>query len=165
MTTGSRSTVNSSLRMALSIQKMALIACVVVSLMSDCVMARPMVRRIKSTSEFDRLLEKHSTTTGLPVIVDFYSDGCGPCRQIAPVYQKMAAETGQENAVFVKVDTNAQHELSSRYNVRSLPTFFVFYGGKKVDSMSGAGAQQLEQMVNKVVSRSRRENVVLTKEG
>lgn len=152
------------LRMALSIQKMALIACVVVSLMSDCVMARPMVRRIKSTSEFDRLLEKHSTTTGLPVIVDFYSDGCGPCRQIAPVYQKMAAETGQDNAVFVKVDTNAQHELSSRYNVRSLPTFFIFYGGKKVDSMSGAGAQQLQSMVSGVVSRSRRENVVLTKE-
>jgi len=153
-----------STRIPRSLHKMALIACCAVLLLSDSAMARPMVRNIKSTQEFDRLLEKHASETGLPVIVDFYSDGCGPCRQIAPVYQKMAKETGQENAVFVKVDTNAQHELSSRYNIRSLPTFFIFYNGKKVDSMSGAGAQQLQQMVSTVVSKSRRENVLLSRE-
>ena len=76
----------------------------------------------------------------------------------------MAKDIGQENAVFVKVDTNAMHELSSRYQVRSLPTFLLFYNGKQVDQMVGAGAQQLQQMVNSVVSKSRRENIILSKE-
>ena len=45
--------------------------------------ARPVVRSIRSAHEFDRLLQKHSTETGLPVVVDFYSDGCGPCRMVS----------------------------------------------------------------------------------
>ena len=44
------------------------------------------------TTEFDRLMKKHATQTGLPVIVDFYSDGCGPCRMIAPIFKKLAKE-------------------------------------------------------------------------
>jgi len=151
-------------RITSSLHKIALFALFFALMMIDSTSARPMVRRIKSSNEFDRLLEKHATETGLPVIVDFYSDGCGPCRQIAPAYLQMAKDIGQESAVFVKVDTNAIHELSNRYNVRSLPTFKLFYNGKIVDSMSGAGAQQLQQMVNSVVSKSRRENVLLTRE-
>jgi len=42
--------------------------------------ARPAVRSIKDTKQFDQLVKKHKAETGLPVIVDFYSDGCGPCR-------------------------------------------------------------------------------------
>ena len=41
-------------------------------------------------------MKKHSTQTGLPVIVDFYSDGCGPCRMIAPVFKKLAKEIGNK---------------------------------------------------------------------
>lgn len=66
--------------------------------------ARPLVRHIRSTHEFDRLLKKHAGETGLPVIVDFYSDGCGPCRMMAPVFKQLAKEIGQEKAVFTKVD-------------------------------------------------------------
>jgi thiol-disulfide isomerase/thioredoxin len=40
--------------------------------------------------EFDRLIKKHATETGLPVVVDFYSDGCGPCRMMAPIFKKVA---------------------------------------------------------------------------
>ena len=42
-------------------------------------------------SEFNKLIRHHKEKTGLPVIVDFYSDGCGPCRQMAPIYKKMAS--------------------------------------------------------------------------
>eukprot|EP00566_Odontella_aurita_P007538 CAMPEP_0113574942 /NCGR_PEP_ID=MMETSP0015_2-20120614/27415_1 /TAXON_ID=2838 /ORGANISM="Odontella" /LENGTH=682 /DNA_ID=CAMNT_0000478111 /DNA_START=102 /DNA_END=2150 /DNA_ORIENTATION=+ /assembly_acc=CAM_ASM_000160 len=126
--------------------------------------ARPLVRHIRSTHEFDRLLKKHATETGLPVIVDFYSDGCGPCRMIAPTFKKLAGEIGQDNAVFVKVDTNSLHELSSRYSVRSLPTFKFFYNGKVVNEFSGAGEGQLRQFTQQVVSKSQRENVKLTRD-
>uniref|UniRef100_A0A6V2AN00 Thioredoxin domain-containing protein n=1 Tax=Ditylum brightwellii TaxID=49249 RepID=A0A6V2AN00_9STRA len=126
--------------------------------------ARPLVRHIRSTHEFERLLKKHSEETGLPVIVDFYSDGCGPCRMMAPIFKKLASEIGQDKAVFVKVDTNAMYELSSRYGIRSLPTFLFFYNGQKVNEFSGAGEGQLRQYTQGIVERAERENVLLTKD-
>jgi len=125
--------------------------------------ARPIVRQIRSTHEFDRLMKKHSTQTGLPVIVDFYSDGCGPCRMIAPIFKKLAQEL-EGKAVFVKVDTNQLHELSSRYGVRSLPTFKFFLGGRKVNEFSGAGEQQLRQFTKDVIQKAEWENVMLPME-
>ncbi|KAL9188128.1 hypothetical protein ACHAXT_006506 [Thalassiosira profunda] len=125
--------------------------------------ARPIVRHIRSTHEFDRLMQKHATQTGLPVIVDFYSDGCGPCRMIAPIFKKLAKEVGGK-AVFVKVDTNALYELSGRYGVRSLPTFKFFLGGRKVQEFSGAGEAQLRQFTRDVIARSEAENVLLPQE-
>lgn len=126
--------------------------------------ARPVVRQIKSSHEFDRLLEKHATQTGLPVIADFYSDGCGPCRQIAPVYAQLAKKTGQENAVFVKINTQAVPDLAGRFNVRSIPTFIFFHNGKQVDLMSGASEQGLQQYTSGVINKSKRDNVLLTME-
>ena len=115
------------------------------------------------TTEFDRLMKKHATQTGLPVIVDFYSDGCGPCRMIAPIFKTLAKEM-EGKAVFVKVDTNAMYELSSRYGVRSLPTFKFFLGGRKVFEFSGAGEGQLRQFTQNIVGKSEFENVLLSKE-
>lgn len=114
-------------------------------------------------SEFDRLVEKHARSTGLPVVADFYSDGCGPCRMMAPVFKKLAKEY-QDKAVFVKIDTNQVHQLSSRYSVRSIPTFISFYNGKKANEFSGAGEQQLRQMASSAVDQAEYENVVLTRE-
>ena len=82
---------------------------------------------------------------------------------IAPVYKKLAKEM-EGRAVFVKVDTNAMYELSSRYSVRSLPTFHFFLGGKKVYEFSGAGEGQLRQYAQQIVQKSEFENVLLSKE-
>lgn len=109
-------------------------------------------------------MQKHATETGLPVIVDFYSDGCGPCRMMAPIFKKLAQEVGQDKAVFVKVDTSSQHELSSKYQIRSLPTFNFFLGGKKVDQFSGAGEAQLRQMTQQIIRESEAQNVILTRD-
>ena len=113
--------------------------------------------------EFDRVLQKHATETGLPVIVDFYSDGCGPCRMMAPIFQKVAKKHA-ETAVFVKIDTNQMYELSGRYGIRSLPTFVFFLNGKKVNEFSGASEQQLVHFTGAVVEQSQLENVKLTLE-
>ena len=47
---------------------------------------------VRTHAEYVELIESHRDDTGLPVIADFYSPGCGPCRAIAPVLKKMAAE-------------------------------------------------------------------------
>jgi len=125
---------------------------------------RPLVRNIRSTHEFDRLLKKHSEETGLPVIVDFYSDSCGPCRMMAPIFQKVAKQY-LDKAVFVKIDTNAQYELSGRYQVRSLPTFSYFLGGKKAhQAVGGIGEQGLQRDVDSMVRQAEAENVILSLE-
>jgi len=137
---------------------LALVACLLLSL-PGIVTARPVVRSIRSAHEFDRLLKKHSSETGLPVVVDFYSDGCGPCRMMAPIYRKVAAEF-VDKAVFVKIDTNAQHELSSRYRIQSLPTFQWYLGGRKIEEQKGGiGEGPLRQLTDKAVRQAEKENV------
>ena len=58
-------------------------------------------------------------------------------------------------AVFVKVDTNAMYELSSRYGVRSLPTFKFFLGGRKVYEFSGAGERDNYGNLHKLLLENR----------
>jgi thioredoxin reductase (NADPH) len=112
--------------------------------------------------EFDRLLKKHATETGFPVIVDFYSDSCGPCRMMAPIF-KQVASSYIDKAVFVKVDTNRQQELSSRYQIRSLPTFQYFlYGQKAHQDVGGIGEQALRQQTESMIRQAQLENVVLS---
>jgi len=139
---------------------LAFVAFLLLSL-PGAVVARPVVRSIRSAHEFDRLLEKHATETGLPVVVDFYSDGCGPCRMMAPIYTKVAKEM-VDKAVFVKIDTNAQQELSSRYRIQSLPTFQWYLGGRKIEEEKGGiGEGPLRQMTQKAIRQSETENIKL----
>jgi len=83
---------------------------------------------------------------------------------MAPIFKQVAADY-VDKAVFVKVDTNRQPELSSRYGVRSLPTFQFFVGGSKVDqAVGGIGEQGLRQQADKVVRTAQLENTKLTLE-
>ena len=96
------------------------------------------------------------------MIVDYYSDSCGPCRMMAPIFKTLAKEY-LDRAVFVKVDTNRQPELSSRYQIRSLPTFQYFVGGRKVNqALGGIGEAALRQQVDQAVRQAELENTVLT---
>jgi len=101
--------------------------------------------------------------TGLPVVVDFYSDSCGPCRMMAPIFQKMAKEM-KDKAVFVKVDTNAQYEVSSKFGIRSLPTFMYFVGDPRRpinEEKGGIGEQRLRQSVQQAIRQAEFENVAI----
>lgn len=80
---------------------------------------------------------------------------------MAPIFKKVAQEY-MDKAVFVKVDTNAQHELSGRFQIRSLPTFQWFIGGEKSDEAKGGiGEGPLRQMTDKAVRQAENENVKL----
>lgn len=80
---------------------------------------------------------------------------------MAPIFKKVAQDYA-DRAVFVKVDTNAQYELSGRFQIRSLPTFQWFIGGEKSnEAKGGIGEGSLRQMTDQAVRQAEVENVKL----
>ncbi|MGL6018027.1 MAG: thioredoxin TrxC [Gibbsiella quercinecans] len=73
----------------------------------------------------------------LPVVVDFWAPWCAPCRSFAPIFKDVAEERAGK-VRFVKVNTEAEPELSARFRIRSIPTIMVFRDGKMVDMLNGA---------------------------
>jgi len=81
-------------------------------------------------------------------VVDFWADWCGPCRMVAPEVKK-AAENLAGRALVLKVDTEANPELSARFGIRSIPTIGVFKDGRETNRVSGVrAAAAIEQLVN-----------------
>ena len=73
---------------------------------------------------------------GKVVIVDFWATWCGPCHMVAPEVQKAAEQLAGRALVF-KVDTDANPELSQRFQIRSIPTIAAFDGGREVRRTAG----------------------------
>jgi putative thioredoxin len=85
----------------------------------------------------------------MPVLVDFWADWCAPCKMLAPVLERIAADY-QGRARVVKVDTEAQRELAGSQGIRSLPTVRVFRHGQPVDEIIGV---QPESAIRAILER------------
>ncbi|HEY7768363.1 thioredoxin [Longimicrobium sp.] len=75
------------------------------------------------------------------VLVDFGAAWCGPCRMMDPAVKQIAGDYAGRVKV-AKVDTDANLQVSTRFNIRSLPTFLIFRDGKVVDQVIGAVPRQ-----------------------
>ena len=83
------------------------------------------------------------------ILLDFWSDWCGPCKQFAPVFEQ-AAEANPD-IVFGKIDTEAQQQLAGLFAISSIPTLVAFRQGIVVFAQPGAlAAPQLEQVITAV---------------
>ncbi|HEV8210334.1 MAG TPA: thioredoxin [Vicinamibacterales bacterium] len=92
----------------------------------------------------------------LPVIVDFWAPWCGPCRMVAPELERLARATAGRYLI-VKVNTDEQTELASRFRIRSIPTMAVLFGGREIARTAGARpAAEIQTFVEQAVTEAQR---------
>ncbi len=77
----------------------------------------------------------------VPVVADFWAPWCGPCRMVAPVLEKLAADHGDKVSV-VKVNVDENQELAARFGIMSIPTVMMFEGGEQKAQLIGARSQK-----------------------
>ncbi|GAA4950561.1 MAG: thioredoxin [Streptomycetaceae bacterium] len=99
-------------------------------------MAENTVKVTDKTFDADVLMSEKA------VLVDFWAEWCGPCRQIAPALEQIAAEHGDKLTV-AKLNIDENPEITTRYGVMSIPTLHVYKGGEIVKTIVGAKPKSL----------------------
>lgn len=100
-----------------------------------------------TNANFDEII----VNSEIPVIVDFWASWCGPCKMFAPAFNEVAKKYPLK-AVFAKVNTENEQNISGKYHIMSIPTLIVYKNGVEVKRVSGAlDPLRLSNLVNEFI--------------
>ncbi len=86
-----------------------------------------------------------------PVLIDFFATWCGPCKMLAPILKEVKESLG-ERITILKIDVDKNQALSSKYQVRGVPTMILFQNGKQLWRQSGVLTK--EEIIKNIVEKS-----------
>lgn len=105
------------------------------------------VQHIRGQPGFDAVLKSAGKKL---VVIDYSATWCGPCKRVAPVFEKLAAE--HRRVVFAKIDVDESKDVAQKQGVKAMPTFMFYHEGKKLESetIQGAEIPKIEEAIKRL---------------